>query len=432
MVVIGCGGGGGGNNLTTGTNTTGTNTNGNTTGRADFGVQIPNRPGLLDVYLLPGQGRANGSVTADIGNIVFIDSNGYDTTLENALTSDIFLQLDGFNAQNRHVNASVPSIESGAPQVQSRIFTDMSLEIRGVQVIDDQGGSKTYNGDTEDFGKILNITAFQGRTSAVQLLLNDGMINYNNNNSITLDRAAFIAANQNPATKKIQGFLSDYLMFDISHLPDSAKPMLASPDVAGTVAQKVYVSGDNYSLSQGGSSGVFETLYPSETVEGSFFPLDPVVNLRTYRLQTFDPRYIFPPRLITALAGTYYPYQERLVPQGSLLFATFPGTGDGSLQQLIIIQGSGGNITNMYFGNVNFASKPNPTFSAYPIKDIQPASTAGQLKGILPAGSLVDKNHSAVSTSAANYWQSVRGGTFQFTNGSGTLPVSGDFVVYRI
>jgi hypothetical protein len=424
--VIGCGGGGGGGNSTaTGGTTAGvtTGTTGittGTTGRATSSVNIPNRPGKLDVYLLPGQGRGIPYFTADVGHIDFTDAQGFITALENPVPPDLFLQLNGLNAQNRRVNAAVPAPGSTSTAANSRTFPSIALNFN--EFLSDTGTGQVISpGFIESLPNTAFITSFQGRDSAVQIFLNDGMFNFGA--TVTFDPVQYHAQNDNPTTGKLTGFLSDYLKFDISHITN--KPQLVNTPGP---AQCLMVSGDNFALSEKvpavGKTAGFEVLTPFGTFPGIFSNTDPTTGIKSYTLQQPDPTvFQFPPRMITALAGVYYDFTERVNVVDSTLMIAFPQTGDGAKQELVIVTSSGGVVSNLYFGTINYAAAGGPSFTAFPIGDIQPANTAGQITGTL--GGL------GVSTSVANWWQFVRSGTYTLKTGSG-VPASGHMIVYRI
>jgi hypothetical protein len=435
--VIGCGGGGGnnGSNLIGGGNGGGNggatgNVTGGSTGRASGPINIQDRAGLIDVYYLPGQGRAPQYQTAFIAHTDFTDTNLQDTAAENPIPPIISLQLDGYNAQNRRVTANVPA--PGGPPAQSRLFNSFAIFYDHFEVADGSGNEPaTYTGFVQSEDNKAFLSSFQGRNTALQLFLNDGMFTFNQTDgTVTFDDPQFLAQNTNPATGKVTGFLSDYLSFDISNVPN--KPVLVNNPGP---ASKVFVSGDNFALSKDKpitdpNTSDFEVLTPFGTYPGKFYLTDPIVNLKTYKLQQPDPRFPFPPRQITALQGIYNDFTERINSADAVLFIAFPKTGDGPKQDFVIVNRAGSKVNAMWFGTINYQAKGSPSFNAFPIGDIQPASVAGKSAGVL--SNLLDANGVAVNRSAANWWQNVRSASWAITSSGGGIPSGGKMYVYRL
>ncbi|HZH97582.1 MAG TPA: hypothetical protein VEX38_01310 [Fimbriimonadaceae bacterium] len=437
--IIGCGGGGDAPVAGTTGNPTGGGPGGND-GRSSANVNLGIGPGLIQAYFLPGQGRVEGSPTAVITTVRFFDNDGNTEPAEEPLAPALYLQLDGFDVLNRPVNA--PLIGSQ----QSRTFDDYEINVRELRVEDAGGGFQTFTGPggnppflSDTFSNQMLLTVFPGRVSALQIFLNEAMLNVDENGNRIWNRDEFLRRNINPTTGKITGFLSDYVLFDITNVPN--KPKMASPGVAGQDATKVFISGDFYALGRPGTTGVFEVLTPFGQFEGIFRPADQVTGLKTYELKQNDPRYVEPPRLITSLKGIYRNYTEVLNNTGQYEFITFPKTGDTARQELAIVQrnmaAQGQPIVNMWFGEVDFtisAQKPNPTFKAYPIGQVQPASTANEIRGTLDRTKLVGANGAPVSTTGTNWWRLVRSGDYAFQNAPAGTPgqfVSGRFIVFR-
>lgn len=414
---------------TTGATTSGTT---GTTGRSSFGVNFPlNIAGtaLLDTYLLPGPGRAPGAYeVAKIYHVDYVDQDGNNTQSENKIPPILSIDLNNFNAQNRRVVASIPAPEGGS--TQSRNFNEMQLDVQEIDVSDGSGGLPAQyqpNQEPLDF-KNVTLSGFKGRTTAVQIFLNSSMFILNGNNTFDLDFNQFNAANTDPTTGNITGFLSDYMEFDITNVPNPPQ-MMNTPGNA----KKLFVSGDFYALGgatpASGSTSPFEVITTVGTFPGVYFPADPRLGIKSYELQQPSP--VFGnPGVITALKGTYYDYTERISTAGSTLMLAFPETGDGAHQEFVIISRNGTTITNMWFGNINYAAAGGPKFTAFPIADLQPASANNPIKGSLSG--LVDTNGVTVSQTPANWWQAVRAGTWTVTSGSGLPTSSGQMVVYRI
>lgn len=392
-------------------------------------------PGLLDIYFLPGQGRAPGSITAFIDVVQFFTYNRY--TAEDPLPSDLILKLDAFNVQNRTANSAVSDIDFTQP---SRTFTDLDLTFTRFTREDDFGNQQSFNGEIHKLLGNFLITAYKGRVTSVQLKMHDAMVDQVTNGGIVTDlnfnTTAFVNENTNPETGKVTGQLSDYICFDISGVPN--KPKLASPSVAGQDAQKVFMSGDGYALSVkdplgvNGSAGVFEALTKFGTFEGIFRPEESAVtHIKSYELKQADPSQVPALRLITALKGIYRDLGQVVSNLKAFEFITLPKTGDGPKQEIAIVQRNVGTgaITQMWFGTADFSTK---SFRVYPIRNVQPASTAGELTGSFTT--FANQNGTAVPSAGTDWWQAVREGTFKFNGAPVGIPAAnrtGRFLVFR-
>lgn len=435
VVLVGCagggepaapgggGGGGGGGGITPGSRV-------NLSGASGT---IP--PGLIDVYLLPGQSRVPGSKVVDLDVMRFI---GGTRQAEEPLAGVIRLKLDAFNVQSRAINTDDGQSLGNRPS--SITFTDLRMDFQQRFRENDAGTLVAFGSQFMEYTDDFQITTFPGRVTAVQLFMNDAMMEETTNaggfvTGLNFNESAFVAANTNPETGKITGFLSDYVAFDISGLPAAARPTMLSEGGAGRPASMLFMSGDSFALGEkdprgvNGSQGVFEVLTKFGTFEGFFRPIDATTQRKTYELKQADPSVVPDLRLITALKGIYREYSEVLAQMTDFEFITFPKSTDGSRQDIAIVQRAGNNITNMWFGTADYATR---TFRVYPVRNVQPASTANELRGSF--SNFRDKNGQLVAPSGANWWQSVRTGTYTFNVGTAGIPAtnaSGRFLVFR-
>lgn len=408
-------------------------------------MNLPDVSGLIDVYLLPGQGRAPGSITAFLHVLRFKSDLG--ETAEDPQPTDMALKLDGYNAQNRVFPSD--DFRVSPPFPSSRTFTNFDLtfadqnpggSVQGVTVENNNGNQvpATTSPSQEVFLNEFQVTVMRGRTTAVQFFFNDSMM-VDNGGFFSLDRTAFIDQNRNPEINKIRGFFSDYLQFDISNVanrPSMPSPLQFPPQESH--ANMVFFSGDSYAIGDkdargvNGSNGLFVYLTPSSFFEGFYRPQDPTTLVKSYELKQADPTDInLNPRLITALKGTYHNYTEYLSNLHPVEFILMPKSGDGSKQDIVIIKRTGDNITDMWFGTANYAVSGGATFKVYPIKNLYPASTAGEITGTLPSSDMIDASGSGIATTGANWWQNVRGGTYKFNTVPSGLTKTGDFLVFR-
>lgn len=374
--------------------------------------------------------------------------------------TDIHLKLDGFNIQNRTFGSDGRAV--GPPWPNSRNFTDFELQY-GDFAPTDNGNPNTPDDDLQgfriedDFGGVNDVPAFpflekfldsgefttyRGRTTSVQFYINDAMIDVDPvTGYASLNRQAFLDANANPETGKMRGFLNDYLEFDISAVPN--RPQMPAPlqfPPQESRASRVFFSGDGYAIGDkdargvNGSNGLFVYLTPSSFFEGFYRVQDPTTNLKTFELKQADPTYIGPDiRLITALKGVYRTHTEVLSNLHDVEFILLPKSGDGPKQDVVVIKRNGGTIADMWFGTADFSGSGSPTFRIYPIRNLYPASTSGEIRGTFPANQLDGVGGGTVSSGTTNYWRDIRYGQYRFdsTIPSG-LSKTGDFVVFRI
>lgn len=418
-------------------------------GRSVASVNLPVAvPPLIDTYFLPGQGRVAGSPTAVIRRVFYDDING--GRAEDELAPDINLKLDDFNAQNRRVNAGLDFGEN------SRRFVNYRLEVQKMMIDNGDGTFQEFEGNNNNpiltgnagiFNNALSLSVFNGRTTALQIYLNDAMLNHNGT-SLVWDRNLFLAQNTNPTTGKITGFLSDYIEFDISNV--ASKPAMQSPDALGEPASRVYFSGDAIALAQAPAADpttpvVFETLTPFGVIDGDIRFFNAPINKKQYELKQADPRFIQPPRLITAVKGFVRPYSEIISGAGEFEFITLPQNTDGREQDLVIVQRSSSAadapIINMWFGEVLWYGTNSdgdtvtePEFRAWPIDQLPNANRTGQIDGILPKAKLKSAGNVQTDTNAFKWMQGVREGDFEFRTPPAGLPakfLTGRFIVFR-
>ena len=440
--LIGCGGSGngnGGNGGNGGTGTTGTTATTGTTGRVSQGVNIPNIPGLVDTYIEPTQGRQSQSLFTDIGDIVYIDVNGNSTVLENTQTIlpvTVNLSSPSLNPQNYPLDVTVPFIGSNLPATD-RNFNEMELFFNDF-----------YSDQGQLFGPLqvptpVQATAYQGRITAIQLYLNDGMFNFGNTTGQygPLEYDQFLAQNADPQTGQLGGFLADYLSIDLSGVPVASRPIMSNNVRAG----RLFISGDDFAVAAGtpgGAGSYFEVLtafgvFPGMAyISGSNTQGLPT---KTYQLTQPNILSLTNPGNVTALEGLWYDFADRISATDSTLMITFPPTGDGSIQEFAIVQhttkvvkGVTTNVfPNVYYGTVNYTAPGGPAFTAYPIGDLEPGNVIGGISGTFSG--MVDGNGVAVNTKAASWWRFVHAGKFAVTKGAAVgIAPSGRFVVYRV
>lgn len=441
VVAVGCSGGGGGGGTTGGT--------GGNTGESNAFVTIPNIHGQLQNVYLTGQGRAVDDLIAIMHRVAVDDGVGAEvaTTLE----PDRRLQLNGYTHQ---------MIQLDIPTTVSRQFNTYNLEVQELQ-LDTGNGFETFTGNNQPLVQQSFDAYFRvlpGRTSSITVRLDDSMFNFDSNaNNYVFDRNQFELANysqvgNDPA--RMNGFLSDYLMFDITNLAGGLGGVAPDfPDASGT-STVFFINGDNFALGTipdgppdqaTADPKPFFVLTPAGFVEGQHVgprtAVDPTTGQSTpipgtYTLVQADPRPPFNPAAkITALQGTYKNYTKTINsvgnnPQGFEIVA-FPGTytDDAShenygLMDIVAFNVSGGQITRMYFGQIDLV---NGTLSAFPIAQVtNPQDTSNEITG----------NVSAFVTgggSPTTDVPQVRAGhyTLDANNLPASFSTSGRFIVYR-
>ncbi len=457
VVVIGCGGGGGGGSSTTSTTST-------TSGSEGSFVKIPaGRPGQLAVSLLTGAGRAVGDTSAVIRRVSVSDGSEVEYA-----GGSLSLLLNGYTHQI--VNVSVPTLSS-------RFFQNYLLQVEQIRV--DNGTSfpdvfpRFGTNPLVQLQVPASIRVLPGRITSVAVRLDDTMFDTSQlQDEDIFQQDLWDAANlvENPVQgiDTLTGYLSDYVMFDISGMSSMDRPTLAD---GSTVAGKVYFSGDFVALSTGGNSGKFEVLTSLGFVNGSF---GPVINLPnpgandigtfgTYTLLQPDPRSEDPETApsITAMEGTYYRLSDVVGGLSSFEMITFPRSQERMVpdtqsgldvlrelhvQDVVLIQRSGSTITNMYFGEIDFGQDQGDptTIRAYPISQVDTGDAMNEIEGTVSgfrdtSGNAISLNVGNPQVRASNI-QKIGSGQFTLRSGTDTVyggplpsgfPSSGRFLVFR-
>lgn len=423
---VGCSGGGGSNG---GGGSTGT------PGESTAFVTIPNVPGLLQNVYLTGQGRAQGDLVAIMRRVAVDDGSGTVQTLLNPYRR---LLLNGYTQQ---------MIQLNVPSTVSRVFDHYNLEI---QELDMDNGDGTFSavgtGTNQPFVDQrfdAYFRVFPGRQTSIAVRLDDSMFvpPQPPNNNYTFDADQFQLSNYSvvgldPA--RMNGFLCDYLMFDISNLSNSDQPPF--PDATGN-ATALFVDGDNFAVGQlppGPPDQAppdpvpFYVLTPIGYIEGSGVgprtAIDPNTGQSvpipgTYSLVQSDPRDpLNPASKITALEGTYKSFTKTINslgqnPQGFEMIA-FPSTKDDGFDDIVCFNYVGNTITKLYFGHMDMNTGE---IQAWPCSQVTDASNvANEIDGTITNLDSTD-------------FTKVRSGHYSLgaTNLPATFSTTGRFVVYR-
>jgi len=432
-------------------------------------VNLENKPGAIELTLLSGQGRistkAEGDIFARLSRVSFVDTEGRDEMPP--LGSALQVQLNSYQNQLARLNVAVRALNdplTGLP-LNSRLFQSMALDIDQAKVTnggadvlvtsfkrrlpsgeiqkDDSGNDLISTGGIT-FGTNINVRAFPGRYTNLPVFLNDTMLGDLNipappdSPNLTLDLQAFEDENQIDALGRLPGFVSDYISFDISNLSDSFKPLLSS----GSVAQRVYFSGDAYAVSGTGPSGAFESLTQvynpaNPYVTGvlrppSGLPNPPGVSgstiFATYSLQQIDPTDPFSSAHITSIQGILRDVSKMIKSPTGEFAVTFPSSFDNDSQDIVFVKqdGTGGNwgkITNLYFGTINYSDRK---IRLYPLKDLVTAIPSPGDEVVVDVSSMLSGSGGATNDAAA-----VRSGVYSNLTLPGFSGTTGTYVVYR-
>jgi hypothetical protein len=426
IVLIGCGGSGGGAGGGGGT----------TGGDPSINPTVFNTPGHVNVTYDTGAGRVPGSQTAVIRHFYLQDAIGL---VETTLLSEMYLGLDKYTSQ-----ALVLDVPMGGfnPLLANRKFASFPLEILSFIVEQSNGSQIRYddpNGPifTDTFA--LGATAMPGRHTSIQIFLDDQTIFYDEFlQQVVFDRPRFETLNYDTFDNQINGFLSDFISFDISSV--GSRPQLTS----GQFATRVYFSGDQVALSLNPVVGgaAMEVLTPlAPPIEALVSPpqQNPFPADGTYTLRQPDPRDLTGVARLTALQGIWRPYidsdlnRSLFLNVGQFFCVTLPRSADDGVHEILFVaRNLAGQITDMYYGQADFVEVApglfDGTFSAWPIENIDDGSPVGEVTGTFTSVN----TRSGIGSPA---FKDIRTGTFAFDIGQilpSSFQTSGPFFVGRL
>lgn len=400
--------------------------------RASVNGTRMNRPGIIHTTYISGQGRAVGSQSAVFRYLTYTPTTYDQTVVETTLSPELRVALDGYTLNT----ISLTNASTLAGQ-DSRFFDTFTLTIQKIlqETGDPLNPFVEFGNPTDPNAPILEqafpvaLRTFDGRQSTVQVYLDDAMVSHDGV-SLNFDQGLFELINFDPTDNRMNGFLSDYLRFDLSAMGAGARPNLISPEGAGATAEAAFFSGDAISLSATvGADNVYEVLTPLGHIAGTWRnPTSQTPEFGTYTLLEADPRILPIPNAarITALQGIWRNYTDMFLNLGSFQMIALPNREDSDDQDIVILQrNGGGQIVNMYFGFVNYSSG---TFSAFPIDQVDDGDASNELVGVVSG--FINASGATVSASTPTR---IRGGDFTFASSplpSG-FPASGQFVVFR-
>lgn len=450
--LSGCGGGGGNGGGGGGGGTPGPITGGPT-------VNLGDKPGQIELTYLTGQGRsgvrAEGDLEASLGRTIFQDAGGI---VEPTGSSQLSFKLNPYSNVIVRYNA-------GLLGADSRTFNSYALDIAQISYTfsDTFVGRQTFT--TIDGLPALfdaRATVFPGRYTSLPIFLNDGQFTFNVSEGGGGFTAAFlpeIFRDNNNLTEEnpvINGFLSDYLAFDVTGIPAGERPVLSN----GEAAERIYLSGDNYAVSRAasgfgtaGERGRFQLISRTISddaaaefgnyIDGRYAPpgtftTDPAAGTQlvvpgTYSLIQDDPSQ--PPiegdepdgaiAQVVSIQGIWRDYRAQISNQTTEFAITLPSATDDDVQDFLLIRQSTGatpKISAAYFGSVDLTSKE---IFLTPIRELATSAAPTQLAGTI-ATTL------GVGGTAVTSPRSVRRGTYTLNAGAAPgFARTGTFVVYR-
>jgi hypothetical protein len=285
---------------------------------------------------------------------------------------------------------------------------------------------------------LLVARVFPGRSTTLPIFIDDSMFSVVQDDDappndpcggtiVIFDQDRFNSINEPP----IKGFVNDYVSFDISSMPAALRPTM-SPESGGALVGRIFLTGDNWAVSGVGDSGKFEVLTEqvSQPIVGNYGPPGTIggsTHPGTFTLEQLDPTDLFNLRKIVALQGIWREHDAVITGLESWNLVAFPSTDDANEQEAVLFKMDGGQVTDLYFGFVNYDTDLGEFF---PVKSLVTGLSADADKVTIAIRSQVDRNGSP--TAAA---QLTRRGLFEVT-GRGALPAdapsTGNYLVFRI
>lgn len=432
-VIIGCAGSGGGSS----DGSTDGSTDGTTNGGLRVSIPTPpgyvQPPGRLEFAFLTGQGRAAGDLTLQLNRILVSDEFG---TVRTDLNTHASLSLSGLTFQI--IGLTIPVDSQDSRLFESYTFDPTSLSQEGT------GGSTEtfcFGQDNHDgtFNTVwppnplaINARVFPGRSTTVPIYLDDTMFRLasssdsNCNGRIAVfDNDRFRELNEPP----VQGFINDYVEFDISAMPAAKRPKLTSVNAP---AGRLFVSGDNYAIGTNAAAGPFEVLteFVSQPIVGTFRQPSQLPGNQTpgtFTLQQLDPTDLFNKRKIVALQGIWRENEKVITGLGAWNLVTFPNSKDTFSQEALFFKEAGGSVVDMYFGFFNFDTKE---IHLFPISSIVNGLLDPDSEVVGSVTTQLDRNGTAVVAP-----QLTRSGAFSLSKRGhlpSDAPSDGNYLVFRI
>jgi hypothetical protein len=406
-VVIGCGGG------------SGAGGGGNGGGSGGGGQLVPTvllgDVAQVQMLFASGQGRrAPGSTYATLQN--FQIQNGpvdfVPSTFQGS-SGPIRSQLDGYS-----LNSVVFSERIIDPE---KTFVQLPIEILRVEQEDSGGVLQTiFTGPFRTNPPFkLRATLMPGRQTSIQLNLNDSIVTVANN-VLNFDRGQFERENYDPADRRVNGFLSDMVSFDLSSVPAVERPEMLNGSGA---CDRVFFSGDAIGIGRGfNTQGSFELLNPLVVDEG-VLKAPATVGGRpipgTYSVLEPDPRDPFnDAATIAALQGIYREHTEVLTDIPAFTVLVLPNTRGDINNQVVAFLSSGNTITKCWQGVARFNKATSGIIEIWSLDQLDEGTAFNKAQGTLTftkEGGVVKKGVVSFSTTPSGF----------------PFPLTGGFAVFR-
>ena len=434
-VAIGCGGGGGGSG---GTGSTGVTTGGPPPVTAPTVTLVDNfgnpLPGKMQIVYVSGAGRRGTDDTYIRITSAQVRNDPLDIA---ATSSSAQFNLAGYDLVSVDVTVPIP-IGQGF-----KIFREYPLEINGVlKELEDGTVTPKWNGVWQDFIFPLDMRVYRGRTSVLQLNLNDLTFVEDTTKSppFSFDLELFKDENydfSNPVSPMLTSFFGDYVAFDLTAMSGLDRPNMTG----GADADMVLFSGDEF-IGLGAGSGIAGSLemltplssasgeneigvlnLPEEIAEGAFLP-------GTYTI--FEPDLQLPNpgnNTVLSLAGIWRPYTEVLANLGESAMIIFPNSRDDTtgFTAVYFRRDSVGNIIDLWQGPARFSGTKENEIRLTRIRDIVAGPEVNPAVGTLST---------YVRAGGNNINREILTGTFTFapalTPADFPFPLTGEFRVFRL
>ncbi|MCH7944816.1 MAG: hypothetical protein IIC73_02200 [Armatimonadetes bacterium] len=432
-VAIGCGGGGGAG--------TGGTTGGITTGGPPP-VTAPTvalvNDGKVQIVFVSGAGRRGFGE-----NYISITSPQVRNGPFDVAASSFIVQfnLAGFTLVTSDVTVPIPLGQG------SKTFSEYPLEINGFfREASDGSLTKLFDGVWLDHVFALDMRVYRGRTSVLQLNLNDLTFVENTvmNPPFEFDLDLFMDENldfSNPLSPRLTSFFGDYVAFDLTAMSGLDRPKMTG----GADVDKFLVSGDEFiGLGAGfGGAGSLEMLtplssasganeigvlgLPEQIADGSFLP-------GTYTI--FEPDIQNPnpgANTVLSLQGIWRPYTEVLSNIGQSAMVVFPNSRNdvSGFTAVYLRRDADGNIIDLWQGPARLFDDgiSIDEIRLTPVRDIVTGLEIDPAVGVL--GNFNKANGEIVS-GTFTFSPALAPAAFQLTStGDVRFQLTGEFVVFR-
>jgi hypothetical protein len=417
----------------------------------------------VDLTFLSGPGRRAGVAQSAVFRTLRVQNSVTDfVPLPNQINAQgITTQLDSYS--NNSISFPIEFTSEAKYDRYSQLpleLTELFTQITGDRVpLVETPVQLTPPGSAQAFN--LDLTAFPGRRVGVQIKLDNTMLFFDANDGLQWDPALFISENYDSAENAIVSRLTDMVAFDLTSLPESARPTL----ISGNPAEMILLSGDKVALSAGfGSVDSFNVMEPVQQDLGTIRrPAILDTNARptqgAYSLLEPDPTVINNTALTINMQGTWVPFsldrEDYSTAQGAALpqsrFGTFysqlatmrnfddefnmivfPNSRQSLTMDAVAFAVDNGRMVDFYKGTVTLApDRQSGSVTMYPVSQVGVASKTGAVTGTLSNIVLADHILRDEKGNITEQDEVLSAGAVSFSGSLGQLPTSGTFIVYR-